>query len=73
MLYKDGEKIGEISNTASAILDTNFIVGCITVDGSNNTQFMKGTIKRVLIVKRRLTDDEHAQIALNMKNQEKST
>jgi hypothetical protein len=65
-LYKDGNKVGELTGSTSAILDTNFIVGCITTDGSNNTQFMKGTIKRVLIVKRRLTDNEQLEIYNNI-------
>ena len=62
VVYKDGQRIAEITDTTSAVLDTNFIIGCITTDGNNETQFMKGTIKKVLIVKRRLTDDEHLQI-----------
>jgi len=70
-LYREGEKVGEVPDTTSAPLDTNFIIGCITTDGSNETQFMKGTIKRVLIVKRRLTEAEQAKITLNMKNCEK--
>jgi len=65
-LYKDGNKIGEIVGSTSAILDTNFIIGCITTDGTNNTQFMRGTIKRVLIVKRRLTDTEQLEIYNNI-------
>jgi len=65
-LYKDGTNIGNITGTSGAIVDTNFIIGCITTDGSNNTQFMRGTIKKVLIVDRRLTDDEQAQIYSNI-------
>jgi hypothetical protein len=65
-LYKDGTKIGEQTGSSSAVVDTNFIIGCITTDGNNETQFMKGTIKKVLIVNRRLTDDEQAQIYSNI-------
>jgi hypothetical protein len=65
-LYKDGSKIGELSGSTSAVLDTNFIIGCITTDGSSNTQFMKGTIKKVLIVNRRLTDAEQSEIYANI-------
>ena len=66
VLYKDGSNIGSITGTTSAPLDTNFIVGCITTDGTNNTQFMRGTIKKVLLVRRRLTDSEQAQIYSNI-------
>ena len=66
ILYKDGIKIGEVPGTTSAPVDTDFIIGCITTDGINNTQFMRGTIKKVLIVRRRLTDAEHEEITLNM-------
>ena len=65
-VYKNGAKIGEIAGTTSAIVDTNFIIGCITTDGNNNTQFMRGTIRKVLIVKRRLTDAEHSEIYANI-------
>jgi hypothetical protein len=61
-LYRNGNKVGELTGSTSAILDTNFIIGCITTNGDNSTQFMKGTIKKVLIVKRRLTDEEQADI-----------
>jgi hypothetical protein len=65
-VYKDGKKVGELSGLTSSVFDTDFIIGCLTTDGFDETQFMKGTIKKVLIVKRRLTDAEHAEIHANI-------
>jgi hypothetical protein len=70
-LYKEGSLVGSVPESGEAVQDIQFVLGAIQTDNHPNTQYMRGTVKRIILVKRRLTDKEQAQITLNMKNCDK--
>jgi hypothetical protein len=65
-LYKNGTLVGSVPESGEAMQDINFVLGAIQTDNNDNYQYMKGTIKKILIVKRRLTDAEQAEIYANI-------
>jgi hypothetical protein len=65
-LYTNGTLVGSVPESGEATQDINFVLGAIQTDNQANIQYMKGTIKKILIVKRRLTDAEQTEIYANM-------
>jgi hypothetical protein len=67
-LYKRGVLAGSVPESGEATQEINFVLGAIQTDNNDNYQYMRGTIRKILIVKRRLSDEEQAEIFLNIKN-----
>jgi hypothetical protein len=66
-LYKRGELVGSVPESGEAFQELNFVLGAIQTDNNPNTQYMRGTIRKILIVKRRLTDEEQMRIFTKIK------
>ena len=64
--YKNGSFLGELADTLSAFEERKFVIGALGLGGDNTTQFSKVRIKKLLLVNRKLTDDEHLQIYDNI-------
>jgi hypothetical protein len=66
-LYKNGELVGNVPEVGEARQAINFILGAIQTDNQANYQYMRGTIRKILIVKRRLTNQEQMKIFTRIK------
>ncbi len=68
-LYRDGTLLGEVPATGPAIATQKFVLGALEVENNGSqTQFSKIWVSRLLLVKRKLTDNEQADIYLNMQD-----
>jgi hypothetical protein len=64
-LYQNGYRILFTDDAPSHFHTGDFMLGCIVLDSGGFTQYAKLTVERIMITKRKLTDEEQVKLHFN--------